>query len=190
MKYILSIVLIFVSAVLAPEMFAEEPAATGESDYIIDNHPRGRFRWGADVGTDIDLTGQDASTYDISVSFGFSRKWINFLGVGAEASFAVSTPQRTYPIFVNFRTNFKNRPSIVFWDIKGGVALDYPGDNRSHAGAYASTGVGCYLARSSTFSSHILIGYTFRQLEADWAPAGSEPFRNLHMASLKIGVMF
>ncbi|MDE6277117.1 MAG: hypothetical protein K2M06_03325 [Muribaculaceae bacterium] len=161
-----------------------------EAAYIIDNHPRGRFRWGADVGGTIDLTGQDASSYDISISFGFSRKWINFLGFGAKAAFSVSNSNRAFPLFLNFRTNFKNRPSIVFWDLKGGLALNYPGDNRSHAGAYASTGVGFYLARSATFSSHVLLAYTFRQQDASWTPDGAPALKDLHMATLKIGVMF
>lgn len=169
---------------------AVESAETAPADYIIDNHPRGRFRWGADVGATIDMTGQDASSYDISISFGFSRKWINFLGFGAKAAFAVGNSSRAFPLFVNFRTNFKNTPSIVFWDVRGGVALNYPGDNRSHMGAYGATGVGFYLARSATFSSHILVGYTYRQQDASWTPEGDATFKDLHMATLKIGVMF
>lgn len=177
------------TAPAAPAASAQ-PVSEVEAATIIDNHPKGRFRWGADVGGTIDLTGQDASSYDISMSFGFTRKWINFLGFGAKAAFAVSNSNRAFPLFVNFRTNFKDRPSIVFWDVKGGVALNYPGDNRSHAGAYASTGVGFYLARSSTFSSHILLAYTFRQQDSSWTPEGSQTLKDLHMATLKIGVMF
>lgn len=173
------------SAAMARDSVKTHPA------YIIDNHPRGRFRWGADVGTTIDMTGQDASSYDISISLGFSRKWINFLGFGAKACFAVGNSSRAFPLFLNFRTNFKNTPSVVFWDLKGGVALNYPGDNRSHVGAYAATGVGFYLARSSTFSSHILVGYTYRQQDAMWTPQGNTvQFKDLHMATFKIGVMF
>lgn len=166
-------------------------AAAQQERIIIDNHPRGRFRWGADVGTTIDMTGQGVSSYDISISLGFTRKWINFLGFGAKACFAVGNSARAYPLFLNFRTNFKNRPSVVFWDAKGGVALNYPGDNRSHIGAYVATGVGFYLARSATFSSHILVGYTFRQQDPAWTPADADsPLKDLHMATFKIGVMF
>ncbi|MDE6311591.1 MAG: hypothetical protein K2L96_07245 [Muribaculaceae bacterium] len=173
-------------------LFASEQADSEAhyETYIIDNHPHGRFRWGADTGASVDLTGQDLSCYDISISFGFTRKWINFLGFGAKASFNIGDSGRAFPLFVNFRTNFKNTPSIVFWDVKGGVSLNYPGDNNSHAGAYASTGVGFYLARSSTFSSHILLAYTFRQQDASWTPEGSAPLRDVHMVTFKIGVMF
>ena len=157
----------------------------------IDHHERGRFSWGADVGTSIDLTGQALSTANISISFGFSRKWINFLGFCAEAAFTVGNSARTYPLYANLRTNFRNRPSILFGDFKAGVALNYPGDNRYHGGAYAGAGLGCYLIRTETFSSHITLSYTFRQQKAGWTPADiSQRLSNLHMASLKIGVMF
>lgn len=162
-----------------------------DSVYIIDNHPHGRFRWGADAGSTIDCTGQDLSSLDISISFGFSRKWINFLGVGAKALFNVGgESSRSFPLFVNFRTNFKNTPSVVFWDIKGGVALNYFGNEPAHTGIYASTGVGFYLARSSKFSSHILVGYTFRELKSSWTPEGIQPLKDFHGASVRIGVMF
>lgn len=189
MKRILFILCMLVAAATA---LAAEPAdsVAPAHAYIIDNHPRGRFRWGADTGASVDLTGQDLSCYDISISFGFTRKWINFLGFGAKASFNIGDSGRAFPLFVNFRTNFKDTPSVVFWDAKGGVSLNYPGDNRSHPGAYASTGVGFYLARSSTFSSHFLLAYTFRQQDASWTPEGSATLRNLHMVTFKIGVMF
>ena len=164
--------------------------AREQAAYIIDNHPRGRFRWGADVGATIDMTGQDASSYDISISLGYSRKWINFIGFGAKASFAAGNSSRAFPLFLNFRTNFRNTPSVMFWDVRGGISLAYPGDNRSHTGAYGATGIGFYLARSSTFSSHILIGYTYRQQKPEWAPKDFAPTKDLHMATLKIGVMF
>lgn len=158
---------------------------------IIDNHPRGRFRWGADVGSSLDMTGSDQSSFDIALCLGFSRKWINFIGAGAEAAFCISSSTRTFPIYANFRTNFKNTPSIVFWDVKGGICLTYPGNSHQHTGAYASTGIGFYLARSSTFSSHILVSYTFRENRPEWTPLSeAATYRDLHMACVKIGVMF
>lgn len=204
MTFVRFFVFLLAALTLAPSALAEDRAAapSGAADsasvaaasehpsYIIDNHPRGRFRWGADVGATIDMTGQDASSYDISISLGYSRKWINFIGFGAKASFAAGNSSRAFPLFINFRTNFRNTPSILFWDVRGGISLAYPGDNRSHTGAYAATGVGFYLARSATFSSHILVGYTYRQQKPDWSPEDFVQSKDLHMATLKIGVMF
>lgn len=157
----------------------------------IDHSLKGRFSWGADIGSSIDMTVQARSTMNISISFGYSRKWINFLGFGAEAAFTIGNSSRTYPLYANLRTNFRNDPSILFADFKVGVALNYPGDNSYHAGAYAGIGIGCYLIRTRTFSSHLILGYTYRQQNADWTPSGfTDPLEDLHLASLKIGVMF
>ncbi len=156
---------------------------------ILDNRPKLRFTWGADVGASIDMSGDDMSSLDVNVAFGMSRKWINFLGVGAEADIMVNNSCRSFPMFVQFRTNFRNRPSIVFWDVKGGVALNYLEHNHQQTGAYVSTGIGFYLARSDKFSSHLIVGYTFKERRPVYGELTHE-FKDLHYAGVRIGVVF
>lgn len=168
--------------------YAASMSATDER-VILDNSPKLRFTWGADVGASIDMSGDDMSTLDVNVAFGMSRKWINFLGVGAEADIMVNNSCRSFPMFVQFRTNFRNRPSIVFWDVKGGVALNYLEHNHQQTGAYVSTGIGFYLARSDKFSSHLIIGYTFKERRPVYGELTHE-FKDLHYAGVRIGVVF
>ena len=86
---------------------------------------RPAFTWGASAGASIDMSGNDMSTVDFEISFGMRRGWINFLGIGAEADIMVSNSCRSFPLFAELRTNFTDRPTLAFWDIKLGASLNY-----------------------------------------------------------------
>ncbi len=149
-----------------------------------------KFAWGADLGASIDMGGQDMSALDFSASFGMRRGWINFLGVGAGASIMVSNSCRSFPLYASFRTNFVDRPSLLFWDLRLGVSLNYLEHNHQQTGLYGSTGLGINLARSKSFNSHIIIGYTYRERRPITGAEQSHSFPDLHYASMTIGVVF
>ncbi len=151
---------------------------------------KARFAWGADMGASIDMTGDEMSSVDFSAAFGVSRGWIQFAGIGAQANFMVSNSCRSYPIFLNFRTNFRNTPSLVFWDMKGGISLNYLEHNVQDTGLYLSTGIGIRLAYSSKFSSHIIAGYSFRQRRHVDNLADNDIHNDLHCVYVKLGVAF
>lgn len=152
--------------------------------------PKGRFTWGADAGASIDMSGNDMSGLNFSAIFGYSKQWMQFLGVGVQADIPVNNSSRSYPIFAELRTNFTNRPSLCFWDIKAGISLNYLPDNVSHTGAFLSTGLGIHLARSSKFSSHLILGYSFRERKNAIDATTEHPYPDLHFATVKIGIQF
>lgn len=148
------------------------------------------FTWGAAAGASIDLTTNDMSTVDFEISFGMRRGWINFVGIGVEADIMVSNSCRSFPLFAELRTNFVNRPTVAFMDVKVGACLNYLEHNHQQTGVYTFGGVGFNLARSSKFSSHLIIGYTFRQRRTVYGEEVIHRFGNLHYATVKIGVCF
>lgn len=151
---------------------------------------RPAFTWGASAGASIDMSGNDMSTVDFEISFGMRRGWINFLGIGAEADIMVSNTCRSFPLFAELRTNFTDRPTLAFWDIKLGASLNYLEHNHQQTGIYGFTGVGFNLARSSKFASFILLGYTSRQRRKVVGHEMAHDFHDLHYATVKIGVSF
>lgn len=148
------------------------------------------FAWGAAAGGCIDLTGNDMSDINFSAFFGIRRGWINFLGVGAEADIVAANSCRSYPLFMEFRTNFINRPSIFFWWLRAGASLNYLEHNHQQTGAYGSTGLGINLARSKSFCSHLFIGYSYRNRRTITGPEMTHNFKDLHFATFKIGITF
>lgn len=152
--------------------------------------PKGRFAWGADAGASIDMSGNDMSGLNFSAILGLSKQWMQFLGAGVQADIAVNNSCRSYPVFAELRTNFTNRPSLCFWDVKAGVSLNYLPDNVSQSGAFLSTGLGIHLARSSKFTSHIILSYSYRERKNTIDKATDRPYPDLHFASVKIGIQF
>ena len=202
MKKILTAALMLLAGFTAinagtPGTPAQQPTETAASSTsrrtsadVIDNPQKWRFAWNADIGASIDMCGKDMSSIDFNVSLGTSYKWINFLGIGLGADFMVSNSCRSYPLFLQFRTNFSSRPSIVFWDVRGGVSLNYIEHNHQQTGAYASTGIGFYLARSRKFSSHLMLSYTLLDRRRYVGEEMTNNFHDIHYASVKIGVAF
>lgn len=148
-----------------------------------------KFAWGADVGASIDMTGQDMSGLEISASFGLRRGWLNFVGVGAGADIMTSNSARSYPMFVDFRTNFVNRRTLFFWSLRGGVSLSYLEHSHRQLGPYGSTGLGVNLARGKSFASFLYMGYTYRHRNRIVGELVHD-FKPLHYATFKIGVTF
>ncbi len=167
-------------AVVAVSAFGKTPAA---------EPVKAHFAWGAEAGSTVDLSGHDMSSVDFNASCGLSHKWISFLGVGTGANIMVSNSCRTYPVFAVFRTDFSNRPSLMFMDLRGGLALNYIHDY-SQRGAYASAAIGFNLAMGRTFRSYITAGYTFISRK-DMA-VGDDLYEgpSLHMASIRLGISF
>ena len=69
---------------------------------------RVRFAWGADVNGSVDLSEHDMSSLGIEAMFGIEYRWIRFLGIGAQADVMVSNSSRSFPLTLNFRTDFNS----------------------------------------------------------------------------------
>lgn len=148
------------------------------------------FTWGAAAGASIDMTRDDMSTIDFDISFGMRRGWINFLGVGVEADVMVSNSCRSFPLYAELRTNFTDRPTVAFADFKVGACLNYLQHDHQQTGAYAFAGAGFNLARSRKYSSYLVMGYTFRQRRTLVGDEMTHYFKDIHYATVKIGVAF
>lgn len=165
-------------------------AATAQAATPEDVPVKGSFSWGAEAGASIDLTGHDMSAIEFNASFGYKRGWIKFIGAGVGADILIFNSCRSYPLYIDFRTNFSQRSSLCFWDLKLGASLNYLPNNNQQTGAYGFTGVGVNLASSAKFQSYILLGYTFRE-RRDFND-GEELVKlpSLHYATVRLGVSF
>ena len=175
------------AAVMVLCAFGAGAAVTPEEQFYS---PKTAFTWGADAGASIDMTGNDMSTVDFDIYFGMRRRWIEFLGVGVGADIMVTNSCRSFPLYAAFRTNFVNRPTIAFMDVRIGASLNYLEHNHQQTGLSGFAGVGFNLARGRRFSSHILVGYTYRERRHISSPEMEHDFGSLSCATVKIGVVF
>ena len=154
--------------------------------------PKGvHFAWGAEVGSTIDMSGNEMSSIDINAAFGLSYKWLSFAGIGAGANIMVSNSCHTYPIYAVLRTDFSKLVKVMFIDLRGGIALNYLDENICQTGGYISPSIGFNLASGATFRSYITVGYTYISRKDEVRPDETIlPYKSLSMATVRLGVAF
>lgn len=182
-----------VSADSATVTDAQVPTQKGrvsELAFYEASYSRPLFSWGAEAGANVDLSGNDMSTIALNLSAGLRWRWIRFFGLGAEADITVSNSNRYFPIYAIFRTNFTNKPSRVFWEVRGGIALQYHENTTNTTGAFLYTGACMLLASGPSFSSYMSLGYTYVQRKSILVDEETLHQPNLSNASLRIGVVF
>lgn len=149
------------------------------------------FSWGVDVGSAIDMTGNDMSAIDLNTYFGYRGPYVRFLGVGAGIDMMVSRSTTNYPVYAIFRTDFSPKPRLYFFELRGGIAFnkieDYPSQNTP----FGSVGIGVTLAKGRSFSSHIILSYNYTKLN-DFTSTEGEFYRlhDLQAACIRIGINF
>lgn len=149
-----------------------------------------QFAWGANIGGNIDMSGHDMYSVSINAEFGLRWKWVRFFGVGAEGMIMTSNSNRAFPLFVNFRTDFSQRRRLLFMDLRGGVALEYFNDNTQKNDIYASGGIGVTLASGKTFSSHLILAYTYLGQKECYTGIYLRDCPGISFATLRLGVAF
>lgn len=157
----------------------------------VDNDYRSlSFAWGSDLAGNVDLSSHNMSAIGLSAEVGMQWRWIRFLGVGAEGNVMVSNSSRSFPIFVNFRTDFSNHRRLFFMDLRGGMAINYFIDDKHETGAYVSGGLGVTLAEGKAFSSHIILAYTYLSQEQCYNGNYLRDCPGISMVTLRLGVAF
>lgn len=192
-KLICLIVALF--AVLPAFAASEQTAETQKDDDIL--FPQldrplslSHFTWGIDVGSSIDLGGNDMSTFDAEAMFGYKNSLWQALGVGAGVHKAFGNEYTFVPVFALVRTSFRNKPSLFFLDARAGYSFNTISDAGSQGGFIFSLGAGINLSLYKGIKSHIIISYSYYGLKE--AADASVPYKghNIDYAMLRIGVSF
>lgn len=151
---------------------------------------KAHFSWGAGLGSSFDLTDQALTSFDISAGFGYSYRSTRFMGLGAAIHFMINNSSRAYPVYFQYRTTFTSAQKFVFLDTKAGISFISLYDRYSRRPLYAGIGLGFTLASSRTFSSHIILDYSFTPLRNMINPETNHPLRDLHQAVIRLGCAF
>lgn len=173
----------------------------------------GHFSWGADLGSSVDLTGNDMTSIDIHGCFGYKGPWIRLAGIGAGINSMMNNASRCYPVYAIVRTSFTREPKLCFLDLRLGISFNNILDYKSQTDFCGTIGAGITLAKGKKFSSHIIVSYNFmpirpfkvyRETDSTGRPSedfeGSAPqkeitvthvqFPDLHFAAIRIGCSF
>lgn len=148
------------------------------------------FAWGAEIGGAIDMTSNDMSTVNLGAYFGYRNSWIETLGIGAEVNMVLSNSVREFPVYAIFRTGFSRRPTILFMDLRAGVAFNNISSSSQQTSAYLSPGIGINLAGNSSFQSYVTLSYVYNGIKPFNLGEERCDINGLSMACIRLGIRF
>lgn len=170
------------------------PDQSGPDDSLFPDKSKSlslsHFSWGVEVGSSIDLGGNDMSTFDVNIDLGYKGSIFQLAGVGVGAHKAFGNEYTFIPVYAIARTNFRQRPSMLFMEVKAGYSFNTLSDSGSQGGEFFSVGCGINLYSSPKVRSHIVLSYGYFGLrEAD---DDNIRYRgnNIDYAILSFGVCF
>lgn len=151
----------------------------------------GHFTWGAEIGSSIDLSGNDMSTFDIDVLFGYKNSWIRTAGIGVGIHRAFGNHYTFLPLYAVFRSSFRSKPSLVFLNLKLGYSFNtLGGDTKTKGGFKSSLGIGFNLAMSKRFQSHLILSCGYFLLDENQKLAAGLDVRHVPLAQISFGMNF
>lgn len=176
----------------------ETPTIVEEKDQVresifqdrVKSLSESHFTWGAELGSSIDLSGYDTSTFNVDVTLGYKNSVITLLGVGAGVHRAFGTGDNFVPVYAVVRTSFSKRPRRFFLSFKAGYSFNTIGDAPTFGDSNASLGAGINLATSRKFKSFLILAYEFRHIDRRHKSTITLDADNIALASLSFGVNF
>ncbi len=129
-----------------------------KSRSLADSH----FTWGAEVGTSIDMTGHDMSTFDLDALVGYKNSFLNIAGIGAGVHRAVQSGNNFVPIYAVIQTSFRKRPSLFFLNAKFGYSFNTIQDSPTFGDFVSALGVGLNLSKTRIARTYILLSVGYR----------------------------
>ncbi len=154
-----------------------------------DNTPQHGFTWGVEVGSGIDMGGDNMSNLNLAALIGYRTSWINFAGVGLGIDMMMSNSCRSFPIYGMIRSSFAEKPKLFFAEMRAGVALNQATDVPDRTNLFLQPGAGIYLATGKTFASYITLSYTYNAMTF-YGDKKDTLVHGLNMATLSLGVTF
>ena len=182
MKHIITIV-IAITAILT--CHAAKPTAVSTQSSFMKH-----FAWGIDVGSSIDLSGNDLSSIDISAYFGYKNAILRTLGIGVDLRNSLGNSHTMIPVYAMLRTNFSSSVTLCFADIRSGYSFNTLNTADKSNGLFLSAGLGFNLYTSASVKSHIILSYSFNELKPDYSLGFPRFTHSLSAMSVKIGVNF
>ncbi|MGN1245940.1 MAG: hypothetical protein ACI4UN_04835 [Muribaculaceae bacterium] len=183
MKHIISLI-IALATIFA--CHAAKPASAAPSQSSFMKH----FAWGIDVGSSIDLSGNDLSSIDISTYFGYKNSILRTLGIGVDLRNSLGNSCTMIPVYAMLRTNFSSTVTLCFADIRSGYSFNTLNTAEKSNGLFLSAGIGFNLYTSASVKSHIILSYSYNELKPDNSLGFPRFSHNLSAMSVKIGVNF
>lgn len=155
------------------------------------NLAKSHFTWGAEVGSSLDLTGHDMSTFDVDALFGYKNSAIRMLGFGVGIHRSIQHGDNFIPVYATIQTSFRSKPSLFFMSLKMGYSFNTFSDSPTFGDMVSSIGVGINLSNSRLVKTYVLLSAGYRYFNTrhiDLIDRITQHY--IYIAQLRFGVSF
>lgn len=120
------------------------------------------FMMGAELGTGLDLSGSDLSTFNVDFLFGYRGHAVQFFGFTCGIHKSLGTRDSFIPLQVMLRTGFIPRPTLCFMQAGVGYSFNTVSSSPMFGDVMATIGAGVNLVQRPKFQSNIALCFGFR----------------------------
>lgn len=148
------------------------------------------FTWGAEIGSSLDLTSNDLSTFDVDVVLGFKNSLFKLIGVGAGIHRSIHTGNNFIPVYFVFRSSFSKKPSLFFLNFQSGYSFNSIAGSGSFGDWTGALGIGINLKQTSVAKSYIVLSCAYQHINQSYLEQSPLSIEHVVFAKLMIGVNF
>lgn len=149
-----------------------------------------KFALGIEIGSSIDLTANNLSTFDSDIVAGYRNSFIQLAGIGIGIHKALDSSNNFIPLYAVFRSSFRNSPSKVFLNATVGYSFNSIESSASKGGFNMSLGLGIHLWETESMRSHLILSYGLMHLNDRQVAEISVSNTNISMARICFGLTF
>lgn len=160
--------------------------APTESD--IKRKTMSKLMLGAELGSCLDLTSTDMSTFNFEILFGYRWKAIQLLGVQVGIHKSLGTSDTFIPICLVFRTPFRAKPSRFFFHFNAGYSFNTVASSAMFGDITAAIGAGINLVQRPRFQSNISLAVGFRHFNQRHQVLSQIDRENVGFAQISFGI--
>ena len=135
-----------------PQATEREAIFKGKSFSLAFSH----FTWGVEVGSSLDMTTHDLSSFDADVVLGFKNSFLKIAGIGTGIHRSIHKGNNFIPVYAVIRTNFRKTPSLFFMNLQAGYSFNTIDGSRTSGDFYGALGLGINLSQAKTAKSYII----------------------------------
>ena len=148
------------------------------------------FTWGAEIGSSIDLTSHDLSTFDLDVLIGYKNAYLKLLGAGVGVHRSIHTGNTFIPVYGVIRTSFTSRPSLCFMDLQAGYSFNTFSGASTFGDFTCSLGCGVNFSQSRRCKTYMIVSGGYRYFNENHKSIAKLDTRYIFVARLVFGINF
>lgn len=173
---------------------ADDNRSSSDSSYKLSDAAESRrkamsrFTAGIELGTGLDISGNDLSTFNFDLLFGYRHKAIQLLGVNIGVHKSLGSRDSYIPICAVIRTSFRPKPSLMFLHFSAGYSFNTISNSPMFGDITATLGCGINLVQRTKFQSNIIMAFGFRHLNTRHQELTRINQNNVGFAQISFGI--